>query len=363
MAEHEKVETLSNKVTTRLKDILDNDFPNRESAAIVVGKDKDMISRYASGKSVPPFDAIIKIAKFANVSLDWLAFGRGEKYEKNNSSLPSDVKKIKVYDIPSFPKTAFGMQKKAERECWKSQMRNKLGGGKEYLFDSLPDSAKDYILSKQIGTSSDIVKVETPVQKLPIDINELKPYQRDVTDARALILKELDQLSTVYGGINNAICKFQELINADELNEDLKNALIKANAKSGGRPVKISRATIFNWRKAVKENGTILALAQKEIKEAEWPAWGDALLKLWQRPQKPSLASCLETLNKNLPAAEMPSYSAAQRFLKKLPPLIFNKGRYGSRELKKFKAYVSRDTSGKLSADGCLYRRRPHFRR
>ena len=58
MAEHEKVETLSNKVTTRLKDILDNDFPNRESAAIVVGKDKDMISRYASGKSVPPFDAI-----------------------------------------------------------------------------------------------------------------------------------------------------------------------------------------------------------------------------------------------------------------------------------------------------------------
>lgn len=99
MAEHEKVETLSNKVTTRLKDILDNNFPNRESAAIVVGKDKDMISRYASGKSVPPFDAIIKIAKFANVSLDWLAFGRGEKYEKNNSSLPSDVKKIKVYDI------------------------------------------------------------------------------------------------------------------------------------------------------------------------------------------------------------------------------------------------------------------------
>ena len=177
------------------------------------------------------------------------------------------ISELLTLDIPSFPKTAFGMQKKAERECWKSQMRNKLGGGKEYLFDSLPDSAKDYILSKQIGTSSDIVKVETSVQKLPIDINELKPYQRDVIDARALILKELDQLSTVYGGINNAICKFQELINADELNEDLKNALVRANAKSGGRPVKISRATIFNWRKAVKENGTILALAQKEIKE------------------------------------------------------------------------------------------------
>lgn len=95
----EKVETLSNKVTTRLKDVLDNDFPNRETAAIAAGKDKDMIGRYASGKTIPSFDTVIKLARFANVSIDWLAFGRGTKYEKDNVSLEPNCKKIKVYDI------------------------------------------------------------------------------------------------------------------------------------------------------------------------------------------------------------------------------------------------------------------------
>lgn len=99
MVKNEKVDTLSNKVTTRLKDVLDNDFPNREAAAIAAGKDKDMISRYVSGKSEPSFDTIIKIARFANISLDWLAFGRGNKYKKDNISLVSDYKEIKVYDI------------------------------------------------------------------------------------------------------------------------------------------------------------------------------------------------------------------------------------------------------------------------
>lgn len=99
MGKDEKVETLSNKVSTRLKDVLDNDFPNREAAAIVAEKDKEMISRYALGKSVPSFDTIIKIARFANISLDWLAFGRGKKYEGDNISVKTDCKQIKVFDI------------------------------------------------------------------------------------------------------------------------------------------------------------------------------------------------------------------------------------------------------------------------
>lgn len=94
-----KVESLSDKVSTRLKDILDNDFPNREAAAIVVGRDKDMIGKYALGKTVPPFDVIICLARFAGVSLDWLAFGRGNKYEKDNVSIKSGATTIKVYDI------------------------------------------------------------------------------------------------------------------------------------------------------------------------------------------------------------------------------------------------------------------------
>lgn len=99
MVEKNKVATLSNKLATRLKDVLDNDFPNRESAAIVVNKDKDTIGRYALGKTVPPFDVVITIARFTGVSIEWLAYGRGTKYEKDNVSLEPSCKKIKVYDI------------------------------------------------------------------------------------------------------------------------------------------------------------------------------------------------------------------------------------------------------------------------
>lgn len=257
------------------------------------------------------------------------------------------ISELLALEIPNFPKTAYGIQKRAERECWKYQTRNKLGGGREYSFDSLSDDTKNYILSKSIGTQTDVAVSENKalVQNQPIKIDELKVYQREVINARAIILKEIDNLSSIYGGINNAIDKFKSLIISGQMNDEIKKALIKANAKNGGKPATISRATIFNWRKAVKETGTVLALAQKEVREADWPVWGDALLKLWQNPQKPSLASCMTSLAKIIPVNNMPSYSAAQRFLKKLPPLVFNKGRYGSRELKKFKAYVSRDTS------------------
>nr|DAI24814.1 MAG TPA: Repressor protein CI [Caudoviricetes sp.] len=94
-----KVATLTEKLATRLKNVLDTDFPNREAAAIVVDKDKDTISRYALGKSVPPFDVVIGLARYTGVSLDWLAYGKGNKYEKDNVSIKSGSTTIKIYDV------------------------------------------------------------------------------------------------------------------------------------------------------------------------------------------------------------------------------------------------------------------------
>jgi transposase-like Mu len=258
------------------------------------------------------------------------------------------LQELTELDIPSLPKSVYGLRKKAERENWKHRQRYNYGGGREYAVDSMPEDIQNYILGSQMGNDNAVIEHEKKqlVQNLPIKYDELKAYQREVIDARAIILAEIDNMSKVCGGVNSAIEKFKSLVETGMVSDTLQEALVTANARSGRRAVKISRATIFNWRKAVKENGTILALAQKEIREADWPVWGDALLKLWQRPSKPSLAGCLEELAGNFPdKSSLPTYSAAQRFLKKLPAQIFNKGRYGSRELKKFKAYVSRDTS------------------
>lgn len=212
--------------------------------------------------------------------------------------------------VPSLPKSHQGILKKADREGWISQSMNKLGGGREYSFDSLPLDAQEYILKTFVGNSQEVIdyKEQEIAGNNAIDINDLKPYQREVIDARAIILAEVEKLSAIYG-VNNGIKKFIELISHNDVSEEIKNALIRANAKSAGKPVKVSRATIFNWRKAVKETGTVAGLAQKEIREADWPAWGDLLLKLWQVPQKPTLQGVWEQLIEALPKnIEAPSY-------------------------------------------------------
>lgn len=99
MASEKKVVTSEEKLATRFKEVVDGGFPNREAAALVLGKDKETVGRYALGKTIPPFDVIIRLAQFTGVSLDWLASGRGNKYEKDNTIIKNNATIIKIYDI------------------------------------------------------------------------------------------------------------------------------------------------------------------------------------------------------------------------------------------------------------------------
>lgn len=47
----------------------------REDAAKAAGVSAGMLRRYIRGESTPPFDAIVKLARAAGVSLDWMADG------------------------------------------------------------------------------------------------------------------------------------------------------------------------------------------------------------------------------------------------------------------------------------------------
>lgn len=98
MTKIEEVLISNEAVRTRLKDILDNHFPNRESAATVAGKDKDMLGRYISGKSSPSFETMSALANHAGVSLNWLAFGYGNKYIMQKDA---QITTIKVYTNPN----------------------------------------------------------------------------------------------------------------------------------------------------------------------------------------------------------------------------------------------------------------------
>lgn len=52
------------------------------------------------------------------------------------------IQELLELEIPGLPKTQRGLLKKAERENWTSQERNKLGGGREYAVDSMPEDVK-----------------------------------------------------------------------------------------------------------------------------------------------------------------------------------------------------------------------------
>lgn len=255
------------------------------------------------------------------------------------------VAELLEMEIPGLPKYRPHLIAKAKRENWKSRPKSGKGGGFEYCFSSLPKDAQTYILNLKSTSCAEIVEAEKQeiVQKQAVMFDQLLPYQREALEARAVILAEIDTLAQVCG-INAAIIKFQTMISDGTLRPETAEALKKANGRSGNK-IKISRATIFNWRKAVKDAGTTLALTAKEMPKAEWPDWGDMLLRFWQQPQNKSLQQCLDLLKEAISEEKCPSYSAAQRFIKKLPAQIREKGRMGQREIKKIKAYVSRDTS------------------
>lgn len=248
--------------------------------------------------------------------------------------------------LPDLPQSESAMIRRARREAWPSRERNGRGGGREYHVAALPATTRESLATKAL--------IERP-QPAPLEIADtsaLKDHQRATLEARAAILAEVDRLT--HGGIGRtkAIAAVVDLARRQGLPADLQALVSVANARPGKRADAkggrtLSRASIYNWLRARERNG-IAALAPAAPAEPGIPAWAGALIELYGRPQKPSLAYVLEQdLPARLPAGvAMPSYDQARRFLGRLSAITKNQGRMGPRALKAMRAYVSRDVSG-----------------
>lgn len=75
----------------RLKDLREDKDLNQEEVAKVIGTDQSYYAKYEKGIRPIPFERVIKLAKFYNVSLDYIAGltndkrGVGYSEEKYNS--------------------------------------------------------------------------------------------------------------------------------------------------------------------------------------------------------------------------------------------------------------------------------------
>ena len=258
--------------------------------------------------------------------------------------------------IPGFPTSERRARDRAERDEWISkQVPGK--GGRTGLRTEFQPSAEVMAIIKQRALHTMVQSVPAKVQSKTADLTvqntvltvlkapvstELKDWQRQVGEARAAICAEVRRLASV-GGTERAIRTVIDMAAQGTLPEHLQQLVLVANAKAGQSRA-LSRTSIFRWLK--DSEGGIAKLAPKVRDSNAIPAWAPALLSLYRQPQKPALKWVMEQLPGVLPTGvEVPSYFAANRFLKKISKTEVQRGRMGSREIKNIRPFVRRDTS------------------
>lgn len=251
-----------------------------------------------------------------------------------------ELSDLKLPDLPTVHKN---IQLKASRENWKSRPRVGRGGGKEYHISSLPVKAKEELARRSLSNVPERRSKAVIERPNDADLSGAKAWQRETAEARAAVLAAIDNLAITCGK-NNAISAVLNGLKNGTLEPNFVDLIRKANAKTGGN-AKLSRASLFNWYKQ-RDTAGLKGLMPTPAKDEQIvaPEWFDAFARVYFRPQKPSLMSCIEMLEEAMPGFA-PSYRQAKFYLEKIGKLLANKGRVGAREGKAFRAYVSRDVS------------------
>lgn len=261
---------------------------------------------------------------------------------------------LALMKLDGYPASERNMRERIKKESWLGRKRENAGGGMEY---QPPKKVMDLIKEHSLGQAVEAVKQpliaaqnSTELTLAKVNVTELKDWQRNTAEARAAICQEVKRLAEV-GGTDRAIMRLVEMAANDSLPPNLANIVSAANARAGKEGKRtLSRRSIYRWLQD-SING-IAALAPKSVEKMEIPDWAPYLMALYGQPQKPTLAYCLEILPTKLPVhIPVPSYSAANRFIKKMSNTDAQKGRMGSREIKNIKPFVRRDTSNMWPTD------------
>ncbi|MDP2153841.1 MAG: Mu transposase C-terminal domain-containing protein [Methylotenera sp.] len=255
--------------------------------------------------------------------------------------------------LAGIPASRPGIKIRAESEGWIKREVNAKGGKGGVKTEYQPPKAIMNLI-KSTKLNIEIQAVKQPLTDKPQsteltvatkqNASDLKDWQRQTAEARAAICQEIKRLAAA-GGTDRAIMKLVDMAATSTLPDHLQQLAPLANARSGKAGKRtLSRRSMYRW--LTDAEGGVATLAPKSCEKIQVPAWAPYLMSLYGQPQKPSLAYCIEQLPKHLPATiEVPSYSAANRFIKKISNVEAQKGRMGSREIKNIKAFVRRDTS------------------
>lgn len=255
---------------------------------------------------------------------------------------------LKNFGLPVLPRSARGISKRASLENWPIlQIKGRGGsGGVGHRF-TVPAYVLSAIHLKNAAHS------DKTLQRIEAK-TDLTERQRHVAQARASLLLHVHRLAAT-AGTDRAIREVVSAADGGRLPVELAGLVSIANDRAGTSRT-LTRATLYRWlaKFDLNQPNAVDQLAPRNTgatKRANWlretaSPWADAALRLYQRPQKPSIRWVEEELPKHLPAGVTPpSYDTLRRFLASMGNVALQAGRMGPRELKNLKPFVRRDKS------------------
>lgn len=263
--------------------------------------------------------------------------------------------------LPGLPSSARRVRDVASRENWKKIRHQGKGGGYAYPLATLPKKTQEHLLQSALTETvveaivepcADLANSEEgslpSLAEIHLQLAPLKTWQQQTMDARLAFIRLIEK-GSIDCGVTRTIKLLIQQIDEENVPQQYLDLIPIANARSGGKTGKrtLSYRTLMRWWSDYKKSGGNYAnLAPATVEKKETPAWAPYLLDLYRQPQKPSMARVLELLPQSMPEGiKCPSYSQADRFIKKFSRLDIQKGRKSGSELRGQRLYRTRDAS------------------
>lgn len=287
-----------------------------------------------------------------------------------SAGLVLSAAELASFNVSGLPGTIQGIMDRAKGECWPFVATSGRGGGsgkiKLYAVPKYVEAAIALKRDKEIrarldlenaqhendGHTPQMAVTQTALAGVAPPPAALTERQRQIAEARASILLHVLQLAQS-GGIDRAMYQVAEAAAARTLPPALAPLVAIANARAGASRT-LTRATLYRWMSLFdpERPRAVDGLAPRnsgQTKRAKWlrktaDAWAEAALRLYQRPQKPTIRWVHEELPKHLPpSVKAPSYDSLRRFFASMGNVAIHAGRMGPRAIKAITPFIRRD--------------------
>jgi len=243
--------------------------------------------------------------------------------------------------LPGMPGTEQAVNRIAKRENWPYRQREGRGGGREYAESGLPAATRAHLRGQR-----DIATVKTTVAEviskhgIVLPEYDIRDWQRVQRDARDGVIKALKTLMDEGLSLERAYSKLEmTALEGGPSCHEFKMLEMSRDGRgqktADGLPKFPSVRSVQRWFTA----GDLTPKARQ--KDMHIPAWADDFLDAYRQPQKPSVEQAYTEFCRHYPG-DRPSIHQVRRFLDKLPAIVREKGRMGSREIKNIKPFVRR---------------------